>query len=744
MDGRSAGRVPDREYQVPVPSPSGGVPVPSPSGGAGHESQGAPLTDWTALILASTPGLNWYQINSEPESGSNWSLTGSADLAFLDSLQVGESAAFVLQGAFEDGALETWSFDFINDLNSATWSRYGNDFRFVVFSSPGTSLDSAKAVGGPYGHDSELTGATLRFDDPYAGNPTDTEDSAYGAKSYFLPLSTGLQSGNPSFTFRQKSSGVDLYTAVVALVRENGTADAAAAASPGDWQPVGFDEANFTPLLQNDDLSLAYDSQGLLIIDANKGIRLNVNYEPSKFQALAIGSAQDGYVIFWRDTTNQKLYRWLINPQGNLIDSGRLSEAGIDALEDDHQTDFNDNGRIGNPEDASKRDSLECFAGSLLLGRGEGPPLGNLEALTLANYLQGVSVRPQSQAFLDRYLTYLADTTGNGTGTAAGTSSQLFWIRLELEASGDAKVATVNLYSEVKATASLRVKPNGEVEDNTYDPRTGLGVELLDSDRNGLVDSLRVHLRDGSNFDDDGLLDGSVQQTCLLAEAPRRTVYRFYNPISGVHFYTPDAAERDNVIAKSYDHSYANPYSFFISAGLQSWTSIFFDKFDNNPDSLRLSPTGWGYKYEGVAYQALDTQGTTLYRFYNASKRYHFLTTDANEANTVIRQSLGAGYDLSNGVNKDPLINGWGYTYEGTSYKVSTIAQHGMDHAVYRFFNVQKQVHFYTSSADERDAVIANSYATGTSYASLSGNGASSEPSGSGWGYRYEGVAWFV
>ena len=55
-----------------------------------------------------------------------------------------------------------------------------------------------------------------------------------------------------------------------------------------------------------------------------------------------------------------------------------------------------------------------------------------------------------------------------------------------------------------------------------------------------------------------------------------------------------------------------------------------------------------------------------------------------------------------------------------------------------------KQVHFYTSSADERDAVIANSYAKGTSYSSLSGNGASSEPSGSGWGYRYEGVAWSV
>ena len=316
-----------------------------------------------------------------------------------------------------------------------------------------------------------------------------------------------------------------------------------------------------------------------------------------------------------------------------------------------------------------------------------------------------------------------------GTSQTSGSDADNPALHLNLDTgrSGAATVASIKLTREVNATACLHINPiSGAVQDNTYDPINDQGVELIDSDGNGLVDTLRLHQRDGSTTDNDGSVNGQIQETLMLAEAPRRTVYRFYNKISGVHFYTPDATERDTVIANSY------------GAGTT------YDSLKANPNATSPSASGWGYTFEGVAYQALDTQGTTLYRFYNASKHYHFLTTDANEANTVIRQSLGSGYDLTNGVNKDPLINGWGYTYEGTSYKVSTIAQHGMDHAVYRFFNVQKQVHFYTSSADERDAVIANSYDRGTSYASLSGNAARSEPSGSGWGYRYEGVAWYV
>ena len=130
----------------------------------------ASLADWTTSILVNVPGLNWYQINSEPESGSDWTLSGPADLAFLDSLKAGESAAFVLQGAFESGTGESWTFDFINDLDKTTWSRYGNDFRLVVFASPGLQLKAAKAVGGDFAINSNLTSAVLSPTDPYAAS----------------------------------------------------------------------------------------------------------------------------------------------------------------------------------------------------------------------------------------------------------------------------------------------------------------------------------------------------------------------------------------------------------------------------------------------------------------------------------------------------------------------------------------------------------------------------------------------
>jgi len=207
---------------------------------------------------------------------------------------------------------------------------------------------------------------------------------------------------------------------------------------------------------------------------------------------------------------------------------------------------------------------------------------------------------------------------------------------------------------------------------------------------------------------------------------PRRDVYRFYNSRSGVHFYTPDSAERDNVIRNSY------------AAGTT------FNSLQAKPGSGDPLTGGWGYKFEGTAYQALDTQGTALYRFYNAAKGYHFLSTSADEASNVIRNSLGAGYDLNNAVNKDPITGGWGYRYEGTTYKVSPVADplHGITQAVYRFFNVNKGVHFYTASNAERDNVILQS--NGASHVGRLDQASSAPLLNGGWGYKYEGVSWYI
>ena len=294
-------------------------------------------------------------------------------------------------------------------------------------------------------------------------------------------------------------------------------------------------------------------------------------------------------------------------------------------------------------------------------------------------------------------------------------------------------VVESTLDTEVRATSFVKVNPNtGEAFDFTYDPKTGLGAELLDRNKNGLVDGLRINLQDGSLGDVDGVVNGLIRDPGTLAVAPRTPVYRFYR--NGVHFYTASDAERDNVIKQSYG------------------SSATYADLSANPQAKDPITGGWGYKYEGVAYQALDTQGTALYRFFSPSKGYHFVTTNAKEALAVIQNSVGSTYDLSNAQGQKLLDNGWGFQFEGNTYKVSTIAQTGMDNPVYRFFNVTKGVHFYSSSMVEAKSVIANSlgasYATdswisSTSDAIKAGVTSTPAPLPNGWGYSFEGVGWY-
>jgi hypothetical protein len=126
-------------------------------------------------------------------------------------------------------------------------------------------------------------------------------------------------------------------------------------------------------------------------------------------------------------------------------------------------------------------------------------------------------------------------------------------------------------------------------------------------------------------------------------------VYRFFNAGNGTHFFTPSAEERDMVIAK--------------------WPSIF--------------------TYEGPAYYTNPANNTQpLYRFYNKKSASHFYTASADERDMIMRTW--------------PAV----FNYEGESYSVSPTASAGKL-AVYRFYNKKNGSHFFTASAEERDAVIA-------------------------------------
>jgi hypothetical protein len=144
-------------------------------------------------------------------------------------------------------------------------------------------------------------------------------------------------------------------------------------------------------------------------------------------------------------------------------------------------------------------------------------------------------------------------------------------------------------------------------------------------------------------------LEVTVFRLGTVPETTLKPVYRFYNVTNGTHFYTPSAEERDMVKAK--------------------WPTIF--------------------TYEGVAYSLDPAKNPQpLFRFYNNYSKSHFYTASAQERDMVKA--------------KWPTI----FTYEGETYPCSPVEVAGSV-PVYRFYNVTNGSHFYTASAEERDAVMA-------------------------------------
>jgi hypothetical protein len=127
-------------------------------------------------------------------------------------------------------------------------------------------------------------------------------------------------------------------------------------------------------------------------------------------------------------------------------------------------------------------------------------------------------------------------------------------------------------------------------------------------------------------------------------------IWRFYNLLTGVHFFTQSAAERDYVLASF-------PQFHFEGLGLRA-----------------LSDTG-------------SPGATPVFRFYNERTQAHFFTASAAER-AWVAATLPQFHD------------------EGIAFWEDAAGGAGLT-PVYRFFNATTQAHFYTPSAAERDYIVA-------------------------------------
>jgi Repeat of unknown function (DUF5648)/Matrixin len=125
-------------------------------------------------------------------------------------------------------------------------------------------------------------------------------------------------------------------------------------------------------------------------------------------------------------------------------------------------------------------------------------------------------------------------------------------------------------------------------------------------------------------------------------------LYRFFNVLTGTHFYTANESERLSII-------------------------------QNLP----------AYAFEGVAYNVPSNTGpgtVPVFRFFNTSTGTHFYTTSPAERDHIIAALPG-------------------FRFEGTAFQAYT-SDAGLL-PVYRFFDTATGTHFYTASQAERDQILA-------------------------------------
>lgn len=128
-------------------------------------------------------------------------------------------------------------------------------------------------------------------------------------------------------------------------------------------------------------------------------------------------------------------------------------------------------------------------------------------------------------------------------------------------------------------------------------------------------------------------------------------IYRFFNPASGTHFFTGNVDERNFVIGNDAILSYE------------------------------------GAAFGGTQQETGAASELAVFRFFNSQNGTHFYTASSDERDGIINSATNL-------------------QYEGVSYYGFADAQDGAHSALYRFYNISNDSHFYTASTTERDQII--------------------------------------
>ena len=122
-------------------------------------------------------------------------------------------------------------------------------------------------------------------------------------------------------------------------------------------------------------------------------------------------------------------------------------------------------------------------------------------------------------------------------------------------------------------------------------------------------------------------------------------VYRMYNPNSGEHVYTKDAAEKDFLVSTGWN--YEEDASFATIAATEESATPVYRVYNPNSglhhytmdkgEALGLKNMGW--TYEGISLYVYDknsSKGTAQYRLYNPNDGQHHWTVSEGEKDALV------------------------------------------------------------------------------------------------------------
>ncbi|MEH2251107.1 calcium-binding protein [Nostoc sp.] len=155
--------------------------------------------------------------------------------------------------------------------------------------------------------------------------------------------------------------------------------------------------------------------------------------------------------------------------------------------------------------------NVQTSQGDLQLKSIEGGKILSIDIPSLEDLIIDEVILAKSLAVLENYR--------NTQGGKFDVRSSVLEFSVKISDDSPKEVIELKLEQEQAANTFVKINPStGETFEFNYNLKTGSGAELIDSNANGLVDLVKIHVKDGGVGDVDGAVNGVIYDPGVLAQ----------------------------------------------------------------------------------------------------------------------------------------------------------------------------------------------------------------------------------